>query len=111
MSGRAAGSEKAAMRICWTYKSIPELAGLPAEQQRRLWREAHWKCFESWQMWMVPALYGLGGGLGSYFGLEAGWHIVGGVVGVTIIAIPASLISTAPVRRRLRAMRQTSVDK
>lgn len=45
------------MRLYWGYSSIPELAGLPAAQQRTLWRKAFWRSIGHWQWWLGLLLF------------------------------------------------------
>ena len=101
----------AVMRIYWTIKSIPELAGLPPDQQRRLWREGYWQAFRHWSMWVSLAAVGLGAGIGSYLGPLSGLQVVGAALGGAIGSFPASIVSTELVRRHLRARASREGDR
>jgi hypothetical protein len=92
------------MRLYWSIKHIPELAGLPADEQRRLWRDNYMEAFRHWQMWASLAITGVGAIVGSLLGAWVGWQIVGGAIGAALGAVPHSIVSTELVRRRLRTM-------
>lgn len=58
------------MKIYWTLKSIPELAGLTACERKRRWHSAYKSVFRHWQTWSGVLLLGACAGAGSYsFGL------------------------------------------
>jgi hypothetical protein len=92
------------MRLYWTIKQIPELAGLPADEQRRLWREGYLETLGQWQMWASLAITGAGAVVGLYLGALVGWQIVGSAMGAALGAVPHAFVSTELVRRRLRTM-------
>jgi hypothetical protein len=98
------------MRLYWSIKHIPELAGLPADEQGRLWRQGYFEAFRDWQMWASLAVVGAGAAVGSLLGASVGWQIVGGAVGGAIGALPHAFVSTELVRRRLRAMTSSARD-
>jgi hypothetical protein len=78
------------MRMYWTKASIPELADLPPEQQRRLWRRCCPRAFLHWQVWVALLLgWAIGGGL-----LYLGQRVTDAWWGVFLAIPPASLIAT-----------------
>ncbi|HEX3872487.1 MAG TPA: hypothetical protein VHV77_18710 [Pirellulales bacterium] len=44
------------MRFYWTASTIPELAGLPPDEQKRLWKICNRLTFRHWQVWLVLIL-------------------------------------------------------
>ena len=46
------------MQFNWYTKSIPELAGLPADERRRKWIATRWKVFVHWQLYVVALVVG-----------------------------------------------------
>ncbi len=53
------------MPIYWTLSSVPELAPLPEQERRRLWKVARWKLARSWQFWAVGLVGALSVGVVS----------------------------------------------
>jgi hypothetical protein len=92
------------MPIYLTIGSIPELKGLPAKEQRRLWRAAYGRSFENWRTWAALALVGLFGGVGSYVGLTYGHQILGGAIGAGIGGALYGQIAVSLVRPYLRGL-------
>jgi len=97
------------MRVYWTIKQIPELAGVSADERRRLWRQGYFEAFRDWQMWASLAVTGVGAAVGSLLGGLVGWQIVGAAIGAALGTIPHAIVSTELVRRRLRT-RTSSAD-
>ena len=73
------------MTIYWTLKSIPELSGLPREEQVRAWRAVCWKAFRHWEVWVALAGVVLGIFLGNIFSRRIG-GAVGGAIGSFIFS-------------------------
>lgn len=69
------------MKIYWTLKSIPELAGLTLWERGRRWRSAYKSAFRHWQAWTGLAVCGAFGYAGSYFFGIAGTVILAGLGG------------------------------
>ena len=97
--------------LYWSIKRIPELAGLPAHEQRRLWQDGYMESFHHWQMWASLAVTGVGAAVGLYLGDLVGWRFVGAGIGGALGAIPHAIVSTVLVRRRLRTMRSSAGDE
>jgi hypothetical protein len=41
------------MKLYWSYNSIPELADLPKEKRKEVWKTCHLKCWTSWPFWIT----------------------------------------------------------
>jgi hypothetical protein len=97
------------MRMYWTIKRIPELAGLPPQEQRRLWRDGYSEAHRHWQTWASLAITGVGAAVGLYLGGLVGWKFVGSAIGAALGAVPHAIVSTELARRHLRT-RTSSAD-
>src|SRR5499426_4455050 len=97
--------------LYWSIKRIPELAGLPAHEQRRLWQDGYMESFHHWQMWASLAVTGVGAVVGLWPGDLVGWRFVGAGIGGALGAVPHAVVSTELVRRRLRTMRSSAGDE
>ena len=69
------------MKIYWTLKSIPELAGLSLWERGIRWRSAYKLAFRHWQTWAGLSVCGAFGYAGSYFFGIAGTVILAGLGG------------------------------
>jgi hypothetical protein len=63
------------MPILWSYKSLPELAALPAAERKAVWKKAIWRAYGHWQTWLASAIvfilmWSVGLRLGSMFGYD-----------------------------------------
>ena len=88
------------MPIHWSYKSLPELAALPAAERKDVWKKAIWRAYEHWQTWLASAIvfilmWFVGICLGSTFGHD----FIGMIVGLVL----ASAISERVVFRIVRS--------
>ena len=45
------------MRIYWTKKSVPELAGLSKQQRDEVWNATRWKHLRHWQFWAASVVW------------------------------------------------------
>jgi hypothetical protein len=72
------------MQIYWTLKSIPELSGLPSDEERRsVWRDAQRKMTRrSWQCWV--SLVGILTVCPKIGDMLIGHHPLGNLVGVVV---------------------------
>ena len=43
------------MRIYWSYRSLPEMAGLSRAEQKRAWAACRWTVFRDWRLWLALA--------------------------------------------------------
>jgi hypothetical protein len=92
------------MQIYWTLKSIPELSGLPSDdERRRVWWDANGKMRRrSWQYWV------------SFVGIFAvcieigdvliGYHPLGAVIGLFVGGLIQTHISLHLVRPYIRTL-------
>jgi hypothetical protein len=71
------------MKLYWSINSIPELADLPKEKRKEVWKSCHIKCFLHWQIWASAVLFGLGVAAGSALG-EFYYGRIGGTIGAAI---------------------------
>ena len=71
------------MQIYWTLKSVPELSGLPTDdERRRVWRDAYREMTRrSWQFWVSVALFG---GCPQIGEMLIGHRPLGNVVGIIV---------------------------
>jgi len=44
------------MKIYWSYHSIPELAEMPKDEHRMIWKKHSLKAFKHWQTWIAFAV-------------------------------------------------------
>ena len=70
-----------AMQLYSSLKSIPELADLPADERRRLWRAAFWRTLRHWQLWVALLFPVAGSYVGSWLGSQVGHPSIGSMVG------------------------------
>jgi len=40
------------MKLYWSCKSIPELADLPKDKRKEIWKTCRWNCVSSWPFWV-----------------------------------------------------------
>jgi Mn2+/Fe2+ NRAMP family transporter len=40
------------MKLYWSLNSIPELANLPKERRKEIWKPCRLKCLASWPFWV-----------------------------------------------------------
>src|SRR4051794_21950994 len=52
------------MTIYWTYKSLPEFAGVPDVERERIWRAVQHRGNRHWQTWAAAAGY-----FASFYGM------------------------------------------
>jgi hypothetical protein len=86
------------VKIYWSSRSIPELAGLDARQRQRAMHSVYWLTYRHWQTWAGIALWALPFAAGIRYGMahdqpEVGFT-VGGLVG-SVFWIVAQINVTA----------------
>ena len=90
------------MRIYWSLKSIPELAGLPPAERRRVWRTACWDAYRHWQVWASVAAIGIGAAAGAYLGSLVAFQDIGCVIGAASGGLIYGQVMTEFARPYLR---------
>ena len=72
------------MKIYWSSASIPELANLPKDERRRLWRRCYWRALKgSWSPWAGLITIAAFSSWGSL--LQESWgRIIGSALGIFI---------------------------
>ena len=108
------------MKVYWSLSSVPELAGLPAADQRRLWRQCSGPAFRCWQTWLALTLQLAGHLAGSLLGLYIWFPAaetaaeflpafaatgLGGLLGGLPGCLVFGCVATAKVRPHLRQAR------
>lgn len=95
------------MQIYWSFKSIPELSGMPAAERGRVWRAVSWKTLRHWQTWAALAGAGLCSAAGGYLGLlvdpSMTSQIIGGTIGAGLGGYAYGQVMTEFARPYLRA--------
>ena len=81
------------MKIYWSYKDVPELAGLSPSERRRVRRACNWRAFRSVRCLTAFLICILCGGIG--YALGRSW---GGGIGVGIGAFIYIQVAIAYVR-------------
>ena len=90
------------MRIYWTFKSIPELADLPARERRRVWRAAYYKVLNQWQTYTILLACSVCSALGVFAGHFLGHPTVGAGIGGGMTGLLFSQIIVPRVRPHIR---------
>jgi hypothetical protein len=106
------------MPMYWALNSIPELAGLPQQQQVHLWRRCYGRAFVHWQVWVAMIVFLLSILIGQaaghrYDNNAIGFHwftIVGGMISGMLGAGIFGQMMTHWIRPHLRAERDR-IDK
>lgn len=76
------------MPIQWSYKSLPELAALPAAERKSVWKKAIWRAYEHWQTWLASAIvYILLWFAGIWLGSTFGHDFIGMIVGLALAGV------------------------
>jgi hypothetical protein len=93
------------VKLYWSYNSIPELADLPKEKRKVVWKSCHLKVFQHWLTWFSFLISGIcvaaGIALGDfYYGRMGG--IIGGAIAGGIGGFIAWEIKVAKVRPYIR---------
>ncbi len=91
------------MQIYWFTKSIPEFAGLPADERRRIWVATRWKVLRYWQLWAIAFAIGLPTGLGL---TQIPSTVERLLVAVLVVGLLGVLLRPVEVHLRRRAMRE-----
>ena len=89
------------MQIYWTLKSVPELSGLPTDdERRRVWRDAYRKLTRrSWQFWVSLVGFGLCVHIGDHI-----YYGIGGLIGVVVGVFIFSQVQIHLARPYIRAL-------
>ncbi len=105
------------MKIYWTMKSVPELAALPKQERREVWRWANRQAFKHWQTWVGLIICSLFAGMGSHFGhavgLDSSGYVgagIGGGIGGFIYS-QFSMRIALPYIRQAVARNYRDIDK
>ncbi len=91
------------MQIYWFTKSIPEFAGLPDDERRRIWVATRWKVLRYWQLWAIAFAIGLPAGSGL-IQIESTFERL--LVTVLVLAPLGGLLRPVEVHLRRMAMRE-----
>lgn len=92
-----------AVQLYWSFKSIPELADLPAGERGRLWRAAWWRTFRHWELWVAMiGLYACAS-VGRWLGSKVGHPSIGSIAGAALGGLIVGHVLTELARPYLRA--------
>jgi hypothetical protein len=93
------------MKLYFSIKSIPELANLPEEKQKEVWRKCSGKYWQHWQTWFATlvlcACFALGQAVGMRFG-GIPWRILCVFIGSFIGGVILNQTITSVVRSHIR---------
>lgn len=87
------------MKLYWSINSIPELADLPKEKRKEVWRECCLKNRRNWRVLIIGvAICGIFGGIGSV--IEKG--PIGAMIASTVGVFIVWQIEAAAIRHHIR---------
>ena len=90
------------MKIYWSLKSVPELAGMSKKERKVIWRRCYLKTFRNWQTWLAIVACLVFAGIGNIWGRILGSEIIGTGIGGGIGGLIFGLVTAEMEGRNIR---------